>query len=90
MVKAAGGAKSATVEIPAAGLACWYYMAAVQNMSVVVDQHGEHLLGVCAPEGTTLTQYVRVFAQYAQRHPEQSTDNDAALALRALVEAFPC
>jgi hypothetical protein len=90
VVKAAGATQNETVEIPVAGLACWYYMAAVQNMSVVVDEHGQHLLGVCAPEGTTLMQYVRIFAQYAQRHSGQDTDNDAALALRALVEAFPC
>lgn len=89
VVKAAGDKQNATVEIPVAGLACWYYMAAIQHMSVVVDQHGEHLLGVCAPPGTTLMQYVRIYAQYAERH-SQDTDNDAALALRALVEAFPC
>lgn len=79
-----------TVDIPADGLTCWYYMAAVQNLSVVVDEHGRHLLGVCAPQDATLLQYVRIFTRYAQDHPQETTDNPAALALRALLEAFPC
>jgi hypothetical protein len=87
---AAGATQSASVEIPVSGLACWYYMAALQNMSVVVDEHGRHLLGVCAPQRTTLLEYVRIFARFAQKHREQDADNAAALALRALVEAFPC
>ena len=90
VIKAAGAAQSATVDIPVTGIACWYYMAAVQNMSVLVDEHGRHLLGVCAPPGTTLMQYVRVFARYTDRHPREDPDNAAALALRALLDAFPC
>ena len=90
VIKAAAAAQNSTLDIPVAGLACWYYMAAVQNMSVVVDEHGRHLLGVCAPQNTTLMQYVRIFARYAQSHRGQDSDNAAALALRALVKAFPC
>lgn len=87
---AVGTSDEATVEIPVAGLACWYYMSAVQNMSAVVDQHGRPLLGICAPAGTTLLQYVRIFARYASRHPDQDADNPAPLVLHALLDAFPC
>lgn len=90
VIRAAGATHSATVEIPLAGLPCWYYMAAIQNMSTLVDQQGKHLLGVCAPSDTSLLQYVRIFARYAERHSGQHADNDAALALRALLDAFPC
>lgn len=90
VIDAAGSAQSATVEIPVEGLACWYYMAAIQNMSVVVDEHGRHLLGICAPEDTTLMEYVRIVTRYARRNPPAHDDNIGALALRALVDAFPC
>jgi Rap1a immunity proteins len=90
VIKAAGATQNDTVEIPVAGLACWYYMAAVQNLSVVVDENGRHILGICAPRSTSVMQYVRIFARYAQRHPGQDTDNAAALAVNALLDAFPC
>jgi hypothetical protein len=90
ILRAAGAKEKTTIEIPVAGLTCWYYMSAVQNMSAVVDQDGQPLLGICAPEGTTLIQYVRIFARYAQRHPEKDTENAAPLVLHALLDAFPC
>lgn len=90
VLRAAGARDKATIDIPVAGLACWYYMSAVQNMSAVVDQNGRPLLGICAPEGTTLIQYVRIFARYAQLHPEKDMDNAAPLVLHALLDAFPC
>lgn len=90
VIKAAGATQSDSVDIPVAGLACWYYIAAIQNMSVVVDEQGRHLLGVCAPPGTTLMQFVRIFARYAQRHAREDSDNASALVLRALLNAFPC
>ena len=90
IIRTTGNAESRSVGIPVAGLACWYYMAAVQDLSVVVDQNGRHLLGVCAPKNTTLMQYVRIFARYAKGHPNESADGAGALALRGLVRAFPC
>jgi Rap1a immunity proteins len=91
-LRAAGATNSATVEIPVEGLACWYYMSAVQNMSVVIDQQGRPLLGICAPAGTTLMEFVRIFTRYAQAHREEDkdTDNAAPLVLRSLLDAFPC
>jgi len=90
VIDAAGATQSPSLDIPVAGLPCWYYMAAVQNLSVVVDERGRHLLGICAPQDTTLLEYVRIFTRYAQDHPQETADNPAALALRALLDAFPC
>jgi hypothetical protein len=90
IIRAAGATDKATIDIPLAGLTCWYYMSAIQNMSAVVDQDGRPLLGICAPAGTTLIQYVRIFARYAHRHPEKDTDNAAPQVLHALLDAFPC
>ncbi len=90
VVNNAAPASEGTVDIPRAGLRCWYYMSAVQNMSVLVDPSGKRLLSVCAPPETTLLDYVRVFVRYAHRKPEAATDNAAAGAVSGLSEAFPC
>jgi Rap1a immunity proteins len=86
----ARGAQADKIEIPRAGLHCWYYLSAVQNMSVLVDQRGQRLLGICAPINTTLLSYVRIFVDYARRHPNAEQENAAALAVTALNKAFPC
>ncbi len=89
-MKTAGGATEDTIDISPAGLRCWYYMSAIQNMSVVVDQTGEHLLGICAPASTTLMDYVRIFVRYARLNGIQLQSNAAALAVAGLSKAFPC
>ncbi len=90
VVNTAGAAAGDTIDIPPAGLRCWYYMAAIQNMSVVVDQGGERLLDICAPSDTTLMDYVRIFVRYARRNLKELQGNAAALAIAGLSEAFPC
>jgi hypothetical protein len=79
----------AEVDIPPTGLACWYYMSAIQNMSVLETPRGVRLLGICAPPETTLLDYVRVFVAQARKRKAQH-DNAAALAVVILSEAFPC
>jgi hypothetical protein len=90
VVNAAGATAGDTIDIPPAGLRCWYYMSAIQNMSVVVDQGGERLLDVCAPPDTTLMDYVRIFVRYAHRNLKGLQGNAAAFAITRLSEAFPC
>jgi Rap1a immunity proteins len=79
-----------TIDIPRAGLPCWYYMAAIQNASVLVDRGGKRLLGVCAPPDATLIDHVRIFVRYARRNQKDVSDNAAAAAVTALSEAYPC
>jgi hypothetical protein len=81
---------SQSIEIPAAGLPCWYYMAAVQDMSTIVDQNGQHLLGVCAPSTTSLLDYVRTFVRNEKSNTASAGKNVAAQELTALLKAFPC
>jgi hypothetical protein len=90
VIKTAGPAAAHTIAIPAAGLPCWYYLSAIQNMSALVDERGERLLGVCPPADSTVIDYVRVFVQYAHRNRKEVYENAAALALLGLSEAFPC
>ena len=77
------------VDIPQTGLSCWYYMSAIQNMSVLETPRGERLLGICAPPETTLMDYVRVFVAQARKRKALS-ENAAASAVVILNDAFPC
>ena len=77
------------VDIPQSGLTCWYYMSAIQNMSVLETPRGVRLLGICAPPETTLMDYVRVFVARGSKRGSQG-DNAAALAVVILSESFPC
>jgi Rap1a immunity proteins len=90
VIKAAPAAKSTTVDIPAAGLPCWYYMSALQNMSALASDSGQHLLGVCPPADSTLLDFVRIFVRYAREHKSDAEENAAAAALLGLAKTFPC
>jgi Rap1a immunity proteins len=90
VTKAARADARGTIDIPPAGLPCWYYMAAIQNAAVLVDQDGGRLLGICAPPEATLLDHVRIFVRYARRNQKDASDNAAAVAVAALSEAYPC
>jgi hypothetical protein len=90
VTNAARPATAGTIDIPQAGILCWYYMAAIQNAAVLVDTDGRRLLGVCAPSDATLMDHVRIFVRYARRHQKDAPDNAAAVAIAALSEAYPC
>jgi Rap1a immunity proteins len=77
------------VNIPSNGSICWYYMSAIQNMSVLEDVHGVRLLGICAPPDTHLMDFVRIFVQKAQKRMKQYK-NAAAIAVVVLSQSFPC
>jgi hypothetical protein len=80
------------VFIPATkeALQCWGYMQAMQDLSVLADENGRRIMGICPNEQTTLLQLTHAFAAYA-RHHSDDLDNDAALTvIGALKEAFPC
>ena len=76
------------VDIPMTGLSCWYYMSAIQNMSVLETPRGVRLLGICAPPDTTLMDYVRIFVARAQKAKTQ-IENAAAFAVVVLSQSFP-
>ena len=69
---------------------CWVYMQAMQNISVIVDQDGNRLIGSCPPEDTTLLQLIHSFVAYAHAHPKELEGNAAVAVVKALQEAFPC
>lgn len=89
IVNSVGPETGGEVDIPQTGLTCWYYMSAIQNISVLETPRGLRLLGICAPPQTTLMDYVRIFVAQARKRKKQS-DNAAALAVVILSESFPC
>ena len=81
-----------TIQLPARADVhkCWGYMAAVQDLSLAVDETGKHLLGSCPGPNTKLTQLIRVFTNYARTHPQELHEMAPVLVLNAMAQAFPC
>lgn len=48
------------------------------------------LFQICAPPDSTASQLIKVFMNYASRHPEQLSKDYFRVALSANKEAFPC
>jgi hypothetical protein len=71
-------------------LQCWGYMQAMQDLSVLVDEKGRRLMGVCPNEQTNLVQLTRAFVAYADRHSDESENDAALIVMDALRESFPC
>jgi hypothetical protein len=74
--------------IPAEGLPCWYYMAAVQNMTALCDERGEKFLGICRPPNNC-AYFVRIFCN-ARVRKTADREKRPAFALLGLDQAFPC
>ena len=79
--------------IPAEGLPCLYYMAAVQNMTALCDERGEKFLGICRPPNSTVLILCGFFATraYGRRRIERNARLSLCLdwTRRSLVELGP-
>jgi hypothetical protein len=71
-------------------LMCWGYMQAMQDLSVLVDQHGLRVIGSCPPEETTTLQLIHSFLAYARAHAGELDGNAVAVIIKALQVSFPC
>jgi hypothetical protein len=47
-------------------------------------------VGMCAPEGATIRQAVRVVVQFLDQHPARTNENFKDLAIEAMRGAWPC
>jgi Ssp1 endopeptidase immunity protein Rap1a len=65
-------------------------MSAVQDLSGAEDETGKRLLGYCPDPKTTLSQFIRVFTNYARAHPQELHELAPVLIVRAMQLAFPC
>jgi hypothetical protein len=72
---------------------CWGYFGAVQGLSRIQsdkDTDSQTVLHICAPPDTTLTQFIRIFVDFAQKHPTLLDKPGETVILTALITAFPC
>jgi hypothetical protein len=69
---------------------CVGYMNALQQLSNALLLNGEHMLGICPPPESRLTQLIRVFTTYARAHPEELHLSAAQIAMGSLQKTFPC
>jgi hypothetical protein len=70
---------------------CWGAFLAIQQL-VTVKQAGARtpMFRVCVPEDTKLVQIIKIFASFAQRHPEREGEPFTIVAIAGLHEAFRC
>ena len=69
---------------------CWGAFGALQLATHYVDENRQHILHICPPPESTLTQLTHIFARYAEAHPEGLHEDFLSVALDALKAAFPC
>jgi len=80
------------IVIPGSGpaLLCWGYMQAMQDLSVLVDQRGQRVIGSCPPEQATSIELIQALLAYARRHARELDGNAAAFVVQVLQDKFPC
>lgn len=69
---------------------CWAAFMTLQQLAVIAYDNGRRYLNVCAPAESTRLQYIKLFTNYASKHPEHLHRSFGLVALMALHEAFPC
>ena len=69
---------------------CWGSFGTLQILSAYVDSERTPILQFCAPPTSTLIQFVQIFSDYADNHPEDHNKDWNIVAQKALLQAFPC
>ena len=69
---------------------CFGFMNAIQDLSVLLNSDTTRLLGSCPPPSSRVSQLIRVFTNYARKHPETLHEKAGDVAVLALQNAFPC
>jgi hypothetical protein len=70
---------------------CWGAFASLQVVTNIIVPPGKQpTFGICGPKGSTRTQDIAIFIEYAQRNPQRLHENFVFVALDALRLAFPC
>lgn len=70
---------------------CWGAFLSIQQLATLkIAGANNPLFRLCAPEDTTLIQFIQLFDAYARRHPERQGEPFTVVALAALHDAFRC
>lgn len=69
---------------------CFGAFLTIWETTSVVNNEKLPMLYICAPRGTTVVQFIRIFVQYAEVHPEEQHEPSFLIAADSLIRAFPC
>ena len=69
---------------------CWGAFEVIQRLIVYSNESNQHFFRVCAPPDSTRVEIIRVFLDYAKRHPKELDQEFTDMALTSLMESFPC
>lgn len=83
-------ASDGKIIVPPEARTCWFYLSAIQDSLILLDDGDKHILPVCAPPEVTLSQVIRIFTEFARSHPNSLHEKAAGVAVIALGSAFPC
>ena len=78
-------------ELSATAHQCWGAFLAIQGATrIEFEDEPKPALQICAPEGSSLVQMVKIFRHYAEQHPERAHEDFIIVAWTSLYKAFPC
>jgi Rap1a immunity proteins len=70
---------------------CWGAFTVLRGVTGILTDDGASMaLHVCAPNESTVTQYISIFLKYVDDHPELAHNDFDFVALDTLVKVFPC
>ncbi len=70
---------------------CWGAFLAIQGATrIVFKDEPKPALNICAPEESSLIQFVKIFRAYVAKHPDRGHEDFFAVAFTSLFKAFPC
>jgi hypothetical protein len=69
---------------------CWGAFASIQGLARFAEPDGIRLFGICVPENASRSQFIAIFVQYTDKHPERGHFPFEEVAIEALAAAFPC
>jgi hypothetical protein len=69
---------------------CWGAFVSFNTATHYASYSNKPLFAICYPPEVSVSQEIKIFIAYAQKHPEQYQNNFFQVAVSANKEAFPC
>jgi Rap1a immunity proteins len=69
---------------------CWGAFTSFNKATHIVDEKRKPFFGICYPPDVSISQEIKVFLAYVDKHPEKLNEDYFFVALTANREAFPC
>jgi hypothetical protein len=84
---------TATVQQSALGQFCFGSFFTLAAMTAIPGGDGADkppALGICAPENSRTSDFIKIFLHYTDEHPEQGPESFLVVAITALQKTYPC